>query len=51
MNANEDTLKEVEESSKPSAEQPTEASVEDAEFKVTVRKLEVPVRPRGVLAE
>ena len=25
--------------------------IEEPEFKVTVRKLEVPVRPRGVLAE
>jgi hypothetical protein len=24
---------------------------EDSEFRVTVRKLELPVRPRGVLAE
>jgi hypothetical protein len=30
-------------------QKPTEPSV--GEFKVTVRKLEMPVRPRGVLAE
>ncbi len=29
----------------------TEVSETDDEFKVTVRKLEMPVRPRGVLAE
>ncbi len=29
----------------------TEAAAEESEFKVTVRKLEMPVRPRGVLAE
>ena len=51
MNKNEETLKDVEESREQPIEQPTEASVDDGEFKVTVRKLEVPVRPRGVLAE
>jgi hypothetical protein len=31
---------------------PEDTSAEDArELKITVRKLEVPVRPRGVLAE
>ncbi|MFI5286864.1 MAG: hypothetical protein ACHQ4F_11155 [Candidatus Dormibacteria bacterium] len=29
----------------------TEVSETDNEFKVAVRKLEMPVRPRGVLAE
>jgi hypothetical protein len=28
-----------------------DASTEEGEFKITVRKLEMPVRPRGVLAE
>jgi hypothetical protein len=28
-----------------------ETSSDDGEFKITVRKLEMPVRPRGVLAE
>jgi hypothetical protein len=28
-----------------------QAVVEEEEFKVTVKKLEMPVRPRGVLAE
>jgi hypothetical protein len=32
-------------------ETPKESPEQDAEFKVTVRKLEMPVRPRGVLAE
>jgi len=35
-------------------EQPDEtkdAADDDGEFKVTVRKLEMPVRPRGVLAD
>jgi hypothetical protein len=31
--------------------QDTASSERDGEFKVTVRKLEMPVRPRGVLAE
>ena len=48
---NEETLKEVEETrEQPPTEQKKE-DTEDTEFKVTVRKLEVPVRPRGVLAE
>jgi hypothetical protein len=29
----------------------TETDAEEGEFKLTVRKLEMPVRPRGVLAE
>ena len=29
----------------------TEASETDNEFRISVRKLEMPVRPRGVLAE
>ena len=32
-------------------ENPREESASDGEFKLTVRKLEMPVRPRGVLAE
>jgi hypothetical protein len=50
MNSNEDTLKDVEEARDP-AEESNKDPVEEAEFKVTVRKLEVPARPRGVLAE
>jgi hypothetical protein len=48
---NEDTQKEVEELREHPVQDSTEPSSDDAEFKVTVRKLEVPVRPRGVLAE
>jgi hypothetical protein len=33
------------------AEQEQESGSGEQEFKVTVRKLEMPVRPRGVLAE
>ena len=32
-------------------EETTEEIADEREFKVTVRKLELPVRPRGVLAE
>jgi hypothetical protein len=32
-------------------EQTAEQPVDDGEFKLTVRKLELPVRPRGVLAD
>jgi len=32
-------------------ESPDEASPDEGEFKITVRKLDLPVRPRGVLAE
>jgi hypothetical protein len=30
---------------------PPNAHADDGEFKITIRKLELPVRPRGVLAE
>jgi hypothetical protein len=30
---------------------PAPAASQEAEFKIEIRKLEVPVRPRGVLAE
>jgi hypothetical protein len=30
---------------------PSAQSAEDGEFKITIRKLELPVQPRGVLAE
>ena len=50
-----DKLKDAEDSREqpvkdPAAEESTDAA-ESGEFKVTVRKLELPVRPRGVLAE
>ena len=40
----------VEKQSEETEDRP-EAAGTDGEFKVTVRKLEMPVRPRGVLAE
>ncbi len=36
---------------KEASETPKESTATEGEFKVTVRKLEMPVRPRGVLAE
>jgi hypothetical protein len=35
----------------PSAEGPKELAPDDDEFKITVKKLDFAVRPRGVLAE
>ena len=49
MSNKEDTLKDIDESRDP--EESSKDTAEDGEFKVTVRKLEVPVRPRGVLAD
>jgi len=40
-----------EEAEKQQAKEKTEAVADEGEFKLTVRKLEVPVRPRGVLAD
>jgi hypothetical protein len=48
---NQETLKDAEDSREQPIPEPREESTEENEFKVTVRKLEVPVRPRGVLAE
>jgi hypothetical protein len=45
-----DTTKEGQIREQPTTE-PKKDSGDETEFKVTVRKLEVPVRPRGVLAE
>lgn len=42
---------ETENSGKETNENNQENSGEESEFKLTVRKLEMPVRPRGVLAE
>jgi hypothetical protein len=36
---------------KPSEESETKDTATEAEFDLTIRKLELPVRPRGVLAE
>ncbi len=41
----------VENTAKDQNENGEEARVDAGEFKLTVRKLEMPVRPRGVLAE
>jgi hypothetical protein len=47
---NEDKTHESETPSEPATSQQDDTAG-DGEFKVTVRKLEMPVRPRGVLAE
>jgi hypothetical protein len=47
---NDEQVRESEDPAKELAER-QEKSSDDGEFKVTVRKLEMPVRPRGVLAE
>jgi len=41
----------VEKVSRDAEEQHENPAAEEGEFKITVRKLEMPVRPRGVLAE
>jgi len=46
----EDKPNELDENVATPPEKPKEEE-SDGEFKVTVRKLEMPVRPRGVLAE
>ena len=43
-NADDDVKEQAEETKK-------EIAIDEDEFKLTVRKLEMPVRPRGVLAE
>jgi len=43
--------KEVSEVEQKAPEASAAQAVVEGEFKVTVRKLEMPVRPRGVLAE
>ncbi|MGZ3688079.1 MAG: hypothetical protein ACXWP5_07275 [Bdellovibrionota bacterium] len=54
MSENQETVKvetaDIEQTINASA-QSTPIALDDSEFKVTVRKLEMPVRPRGVLAE
>ncbi len=42
---------EAEEAAKEQNEESKEAVADEGEFKLTVRKLEMPVRPRGVLAD
>jgi hypothetical protein len=47
---NEQKINETENAKEPTEEHEENGS-SDNEFKLTVRKLELPVRPRGVLAE
>jgi len=47
----EEKLKKADDEAEEQAEEKTEAVANEGEFKLTVRKLEVPVRPRGVLAD
>ncbi len=46
-----DKPKQAEETSKAPAEDSKDNASGEGEFKLTVRKLKVPVRPRGVLAD
>ncbi|MGD0677674.1 MAG: hypothetical protein ABSC94_19835 [Polyangiaceae bacterium] len=48
---NEQDISETENADKEVNEKAQETVTVDGEFKLTVRKLEMPVRPRGVLAE
>ena len=48
---NEHETHETDKTSKEQDKTSQETSNEGGEFKLTVRKLEMPVRPRGVLAE
>jgi len=48
---NQDNIKDAVDSREQPIEQPNEETTDDGEFKVTVRKLELPVQPRGVLAD
>jgi len=52
MDANKNQTTDTKDTIIPSDGAPAPATTEDAsEFKIEIRKLEVPVRPRGVLAE
>lgn len=48
---NEHETNELESTNKQQTEKSEESGTTETEFKLTVRKLEMPVRPRGVLAE
>jgi hypothetical protein len=48
---NEKEVTEIEKSVPQTDETSTEGTSGESEFKLTVKKLEMPVRPRGVLAE
>jgi hypothetical protein len=47
----EEKLSEAEDAAKKQSEEAKDTVAEQDEFKLTVRRLEMPVRPRGVLAE
>ena len=47
----EEKLNEAKDAAEKQAEEAKDAVADQDEFKLTVRKLEMPVRPRGVLAE
>jgi hypothetical protein len=52
MDANKDKTTDREGTNVREESQPATPSTQDAgEFKIEIRKLEIPVRPRGVLAE
>jgi hypothetical protein len=52
MDANKDKTTEGSESNNNQSDGlPAPAPSQDSEFKIEIRKLEMPVRPRGVLAE
>jgi hypothetical protein len=52
MDANKDQKNEGTETiNRNTGEVPAGTPADDGEFKIEIRKLEVPVRPRGVLAE
>jgi hypothetical protein len=48
---NDKEINKVEQTSEEQADNHQESPAAEGEFKLTVRKLEMPVRPRGVLAE
>jgi hypothetical protein len=48
---NEKEINEIEKSIPQPDESSTDGTSGEGEFKLTVKKLEMPVRPRGVLAE
>ena len=48
---NENKTSQVDQSVDETSHDEQEGTAGDGEFKITVRKLEMPVRPRGVLAE
>ncbi len=51
MDANKNQTTDTKDTIIPTDGAPAPATGDDAEFKIEIRKLEVPVRPRGVLAE